>query len=128
MKNAIVYILMFIFLLFTAENKQTLDFQQDYGNQNISLHFFSFAKKHRLNHSLEKNSLQQVNDSLDSPEENSLNDFNPSDAFNTISLISVFGFGYLLHTFFRRKKQNFHEQGIIFSSVKRFILLRSIRI
>jgi hypothetical protein len=44
MKKAIVYILMFIFLLFTAENKQTLDFQQDFGIQNVSLHLFPLQK------------------------------------------------------------------------------------
>ena len=83
MKNAIVYILMFVFLLFTAENKQTLDFQQDFGTQNISLHLLSFAKKHHKSHSLEKTSLQQINDSLDSPEEINLNF---SDAFNFVAI------------------------------------------
>ena len=125
MKNAIVYILMFVFLLFTAENKQTLDFQQDFGNQNISLHILSFAKKHHTNHSLEKTSLQQVNDSMDSPEESNLN---LSNAYNFIAVVTTFGFGYLLHLFFKRQKQTFHEQETIIYSVKRFILLRSIRI
>lgn len=116
---------MFVFLLFTAENKQTLDFQQDFGTQNIPLQLLSFAKKHHKNHSLEKTSLQQINDSLDSPEESNLNF---SNAYNFIAIVTTFGFGYLLHLFFRRQKQIFHEQEIILSSVKRFILLRSIRI
>lgn len=125
MKNAIVYILMFVFLLFTAENKQTLDFQQDFGNQNIASHILSVAKKHHTNHSLEKTSLQQMNDSLDSPEESNLN---LSNACNFIAIIATFGFGYLLHLVFRHQKQTFHEREIILSSVKKFILLRSIRI
>ncbi len=125
MKKPIVYILMFIFLLFTAENKQTLDFQQDFGNQNITLHLLSFAKKHHVNHSLEKASLQQINDSLDSPEETNLNF---SDAYNFIAVVTTFGFGYLLHLYFRRRTHTFHEPEIILSSVKRFILLRTIRI
>ncbi len=116
---------MFIFLLFTAENKQTLDFQQDFGNQNVSFHMFSFAKKHHLNHSLEKVSLQQINDSLDSPEETNLNF---SDAYNFIAIVTTFGFGYLLHLYFRDRAQTFHEPKPIHSSVKRFILLRTIRI
>ena len=125
MKNVIVYILMFVFLLFTAENKQTLDFQQDFGTQNVSLQILPFAKKHHKNHSLEKTSLQQINDSLDSPEETNLNF---TDALNFVAIVATFGFGYLLHLFFRRKKLFFNEQEIILSSVKRFILLRTIRI
>lgn len=125
MKKAIVYILMFIFLLFTAENKQTLDFQQDFGIQNVSLHLFSFAKKHHLNHSLEKASLQQISDSLDSPEESNLNF---SNAYNFIAVITAFGLGYLLQLYFKRRSKTFLKPEIIFSSVKRFILLRTIRI
>lgn len=116
---------MFIFLLFTAENKQTLDFQQDFGTQNVSLRLLSFAKKHHLNHTLEKTSLQQINDSLDSPEEINLNF---SDALNVVAIAATFGFGYLLHLYFRGRTQTFHEPKLIPSSVKRFILLRSIRI
>ncbi|RKE88956.1 hypothetical protein [Epilithonimonas arachidiradicis] len=125
MRNVIVYILMFIFLLFTAENKQTLDFQPDFGNQNISLHILSFAKKHHLNHSLEKASLQQMSDSLDSPEEMTLNF---SDVLNFIAIAATFGIGYLLHLYFRRRNLKFYEAKGIFPSVKRFILLRTIRI
>lgn len=116
---------MFVFLLFTAENKQTLDFQQDFGTQNISLQVLSFAKKHHKNHSLEKTSLQQINDSLDAPEESNLN---LSEALNFVAIIATFGFGYLLHLYFRQRTKTFHEPKLIFSSVKRFILLRSIQI
>ncbi|PZU86155.1 MAG: hypothetical protein DI529_09080 [Chryseobacterium sp.] len=125
MKKAILYSLMFIFLLFTAENKQTLDFQLDFGTQNISSHLFSFAKKHHLNHSLEKASLQQVNDSLDSPEETNLK---LPVAYNFIAIVTTFGFGYLLHLYFRRRTQTFHKSELILFPVKRFILLCTIRI
>lgn len=126
MRKGIIYLLMTVFLLFIAENKQSLDFQQDFGNQNFSLHLFSFAKKHRLNHSLEKNSFQQINDSLDSPEENSPNDID----FNHLNALSVFaiGFGYILNHIFQRKKQFFFNFAILPSPVRRFILLRNIRI
>ena len=67
----------------------------------------------------------KINDSLDSPEETNLNF---TDALNFVAIIATFGFGYLLHLLFRRKKLFFNEQEIILSSVKRFILLRSIRI
>jgi len=125
MKKGILYLLMCIFLLFTAENKQSLDFQPDFGSQNISFQLFSFAKKHHRNHSLEKTSLQQINDSLDSPEEF---DLSLSNAFNAIAVLTVFGLGYFLHLYFRRTKQLFHEPETIIYSIKRFILLRSIRI
>lgn len=116
---------MFVFLLFTAENKQTLDFQQDFGTQNVSLQILPFAKKHHKNHSLEKTSFQQINDSLDSPEETNLNF---TDALNFVAIVATFGFGYLLHLYFRQRTKTFHEPKLIFSSVKRFILLRSIQI
>lgn len=125
MRNGIIYLMMCIFLLFTVENKQSLDFQPDFGSQNISFQLFSFAKKHHLNHSLEKASLQQINDSLDSPEEF---DLGLSNAFSAIAVLTVFGFGYLLHLYFKRTKQKFHEPETIIYSIKRFILLRSIRI
>ena len=127
MKKGIIYLLMCIFLLFTAANKQSLDFQPDFGSQNIASQLFSFAKKHHINKSLEKASFQQANDSLDSPEESNL-DLNLSNSLNAIAVLAVFGLGYLLHVYFKRKKQIFHEPETIIYSVKRFILLRSIRI
>lgn len=118
---------MSIFLLFTVENKQSLDFQPDFGNQNISSQLFSFAKKHHIDKSLEKASFHQANDSLDSPEESNL-DLSLSNSLNAVAVFAVFGLGYLLHIYFRRKKQSFHEPETIIYSVKKFILLRSIRI
>lgn len=125
MRKGILYLLMSIFLLFVAENKQTLDFQQDYGNQNVFSHLHSFAKKHHLNQSLEKASFQQINDSMDSPEEN---DLSFPSTYNILAIFAAFGFGYLLHLYFRRNKQIFYRPEIIIYSVKRFILLRTIRI
>ena len=125
MKKSIIYLLMGIFLLFVAEKNQSIDFQQDVATQNISFHFLSFAKKHHLNHSLEKASFQQISDSLDSPEEMDISFANSLDA---IAVLAVLGLGYLFHAFFKRTKQKFHEPETIIYSVKRFILLRSIRI
>lgn len=118
---------MSIFLLFIAENKQSLDFQPNFENQNISFQLFSFAKKHHLDKSLEKASLQQINDSLDSPEEVNL-DLILSNSLNAVAVLAIFGLGYLLHLYFIRRKQIFHDPDVIIYSVKRFILLRSIRI
>jgi len=123
MKKGIIYLLMSIFLLFIAENKQSFDSQTE--SQNISSQIFSFAKKHHIDKSLEKASFQQNNDSLDSPEE--IN-FNFSNSINALAVFAVVGLGYLLHLYFSRTKQKFHEQETIIYSVKRFILLRSIRI
>lgn len=125
MKKGIIYLLMSIFLLFIAENKQSLDLQQDLASQNISFQLFSFAKKHHLNKSLEKISFQQINDSLDSPEEI---DLGFTTALNAIAVLAVFGFGVFLHLYFRSFKQKFHEPETIIYPIKRFILLRSIRI
>lgn len=127
MRKGIIYLLMSIFLLFIAENKQSLDFQPNFESQNISSLVFSFVKKHHSDKSLEKASFQQINDSLDSPEEINI-DLSLSNSFNIISALAVFGLGYLLHLYFRREKQIFHEPEIIIYSVKRFILLRAIRI
>lgn len=118
---------MSIFLLFIAENKQSLDFQPNFENQNISSQFFSFAKKHHSDKSLEKASFQQINDSLDSPEEINL-DLILSNSLNAVAVLAIFGLGYLLHLYFIHKKQIFHDPDVIIYSVKRFILLRSIRI
>lgn len=125
MKKGIIYLLMSIFLLFIAENKQSLDLQQDLASQNFSFQLFSFAKKHHLNKSLEKISFQQINDSLDSPEEI---DLGLSSAINAIAVLAVFGFGCFLNLYFKRSTQKFHEPATIIYPVKRFILLRSIRI
>lgn len=127
MRKGLVYLLMTVFLLFVAENRQSLDFQQDYGNQNFSLHLFSFAKKHRLHQSVEKMSFQQINDSLDTPEENNQNDFD-ANSLNTVIAITVLGLGYFLHHYFQRKKQVFHESYNLHFPSRRFILLRNIRI
>jgi len=128
MKKGIIYLLMCIFLLFTVENKQSLDFQSDFGAQNIAASpFLSFAKKHHIDKSLEKASFQQANDSLDSPEEINL-DLTVSNSLNAIAAIAVFGLGYFLQAFFRLKTKKFHEPETIIYSIRRFILLRSIRI
>ncbi len=126
MRKGLIYLLMTVFMLFLAENRQSLDFQQDYGDQSVSLHLFSFAKKHKLHHSVEKTSVQQVNNSLDSPEENRNN--LDANTYNVIAAIAVFGLGYFLQRYFQRKKQIFHKQDALFFHAKRFILLRSIRI
>ena len=125
MKKGIIYLLMSIFLLFIAENKQSFDFQPE--SQNVSSQIFSFAKKHHIDKSLEKASFQQANDSLDSPEEVNV-DLSFSNSLNAITVLAVFGFSYLLHLYFIRTKQKFHEPATIICSVRRFILLRSIRI
>ncbi len=125
MKKSIIYLLLGIFLLFLAEKNQSIDFQKDATTQNISLQSLSFVKKHHPNHSLEKASFQQVNDSLDAPEELNLNF---SDSLCTITAFAVFGLGFLFRALYNRQKRKFHEPETIIYPVKRFILIRSIRI
>jgi len=115
-----------MFLLFVAGNRQSSDFQQDYGNPGFSLHLFSLAKKHQ-HHAASKTSFHQDNDALNSPEENNQNDFD-AGSINTLVVFAAIGFGFLLHHVFQRIKQFFYESGILFFPAKRFILLRNIRI
>ncbi len=126
MRKGLIYLVMTMFLLFVAGNRQSSDFQQDYGNPGFSLHLFSFAKKHQQ-HAASKTSFHQDNDALNSPEENNQNDFD-AGSINTLVVSAVIGLGFLLHHFFKRTKQIFYEAGILFSPARRFILLRNIRI
>ncbi|MCG2792261.1 MAG: hypothetical protein L6262_01780 [Weeksellaceae bacterium] len=124
MKKGIIYLLMSIFLLFTVENKQTLDLHPDFPSrcsQGLSL-----AKKHHIDKSLEKAAFQPANDSLDAPEESHLQ-LKISDSPDVIVLCAL-SFGYLLHRDLGYKKQIFVERNIVIQSIKRYLLLRSIRI
>lgn len=126
MRKGLIYLIMTMFLLFLAENRQSLDFQQDYGTPGFSLHLFSAVKKHQQ-HSASKTSFHQDNDALNSPEENNQNDFD-GGSLTTMVVIAAIGLGFLLHHFFLRTKQIFYNSGKLFFPAKRFILLRNIRI
>jgi len=129
MRNYIVYFLTTLFLLFVVESKmnvRTLQNNYSHNSQNLP------KKVNRLNQTYEKLSMQQAPDdvsnaySLELAEDN----FQLSDTFQAIVVFaSIFTLVYIfgLKSF---KKLKPTVQGYLseFSTVKRFILIRSIRI
>ena len=130
MRNYIVYFLTALFLLFVVESKVNVKtLRNDYTNnpsQNLP------KKANRLNQTYEKLSIQQAPDdtgnaySLELAED----DFQFSDTLQTIVVFaSVFTLVYIFGLkSFKRLKPTIHGFLSEFSSVKRFILIRSIRI
>lgn len=130
MRNYIVYFLTALFLLFVVESKINVKtLRNDYTNnpsQNLP------KKANRLNQTYEKLSIQQAPDdtgnaySLELAED----DFQFSDTLQTIVVFaSVFTLVYIFGLkSFKRLKPTIHGFLSEFSSVKRFILIRSIRI
>ncbi|KMQ62890.1 hypothetical protein ACM39_17385 [Chryseobacterium sp. FH2] len=130
MRNYIVYFLTSLFLLFVVESKINVKtLRNDYSGHTSH----NMPKKvNRLNQTYEKLSMQQAPD--DSGNAYSLelaeDDFQFSDTFQTIVVFaSVFS---LIYVFGLRSKKQLKSAvyGFIsnFSTVKTFILIRSIRI
>lgn len=129
MRNYIIYFLTSLFLLFVVESKiDVKTLQSDYpGHVSHNLP----KKVNRLNQTYDKLSIQQTagnsgNYSLELTED----DFHLSDTLLTItafasvfSLIYVFGLKYLKHI-----KQGYYDPISKAFLIKRYILIRSIRI
>lgn len=124
MRKGIIYLLMSIFLLFVAENSHSFDIQTDYNNQSVLLHLFSFSKKYHLNHSAEKNVTKHIADSVDFAEETGCS------LINLYTLATAISFAGLAYIFQLTKTENLirYKHHVFIAAVKRFILLRSIRI
>lgn len=130
MKNYIVYFLTCLFLLFVVESKINVrTLRNDYTTH--SSHNLP-KKANRLNQTFEKRTIQQGQDDAGSNYSLELNeeDFHLSDTLQTIMVFaSIFSLVYIfgLNSF---KKSKPTIQGFLsdFSTVKRFILIRSIRI
>lgn len=129
MKNAFIYFFTFLFLLFVVEKRlNTNTLRNDYvghTSQNLP------KRINRLNQTLEKISIQQQNDTLDTvslelDEEN----FQTSDAAKAIIVFaSVFGLIYLFGLKYQKRfKPNIYHIVTDVLSVKKFIFIRSIRI
>lgn len=129
MRNYIVYFLTALFLLFVVESKinvRTLQNNYTQNSQNLP------KKANRLNQTYEKLSMQQAADdasnaySLELAEDN----FQLSDTFQAIvAFASVFTLVYIFGLKnFKKLKPTVHGYLSEFSTVKRFILIRSIRI
>lgn len=119
-----------LFLLFIVESKMNVKTLRNDYNGHVS---HNLPKKaNRLNQTYEKLSIQQAPDDVDATYTLELaeDDFQFSDTFQSIVVFaSVFSLVYIfgLHNK-KRLKSSIH--GLLFNSVhvKRFILIRSIRI
>ena len=130
MKNYIIYFLTSLFLLFIVESKINVKtLRNDYNShtsQNLP------KRSNRLNQTYEKLSIQQAPDDAVNNYSLELNedDFQFSDTFQVIAVFaSVFSLTYIFGlNGFKKLKPTIHGFLSEFSSVKRFILIRSIRI
>lgn len=130
MRNYIVYFLTALFLLFVVESKINVrTLKNDYTghtSQNLP------KKSNKLNQTYEKLSIQQTADdagnlySLELTED----DAQFSDSFQAIAVFaSIFTLIYVFGLqSFKTSKPTIHGLFSEFSNVKRFILIRSIRI
>lgn len=129
MKNAIIYFLTCLFLLFVVESRlNTNTLRNDYVSHTSK----NLPKRiNRLNQTLEKISVQQQIDNFDSASfEIDEANFQISDAAKTILVFArVFGLIYLFGLNYRKRfKPHFSDFITDILSVKRFIFIRSIRI
>lgn len=129
MRNLIVYFLTGLFLLFVVESRLHVKIlNTDYSGL-VSHHLPK--KANRLNQTFEKISVQQMADNIEnSTLELTEDDFQLSD---TIEFIAVFaGVFSLVYIFglrsFKSKKPSINGFLSLYSNVKTFILIRSIRI
>lgn len=129
MRNYIVYFLTTLFLLFVVESKinvRTLRNDYTHTSQNLP------KKANRLNQTYEKRSMQQTSDdisntySLELAEDN----FQLSDTFEAVMVFaSVFTLVYIFGLkSFKKLKPTIHGYLSEFATIKKFILIRSIRI
>lgn len=130
MRNYIVYFLTTLFLLFVVESKINVKtLRNDYTShtsQNLP------KKANRLNQTYEKLSIQQTPDDIGNAYSLELteDDFQLSDTFQTMVVFaSIFTLVYIFGLkSFKKLKSAVHGCLSEYSSVKKFILIRSIRI
>ncbi|MBK1895283.1 hypothetical protein [Chryseobacterium paridis] len=129
MRNYIVYFLTSLFLLFIVESKINVKTLHSHLPDHVS---HNLPKKaNRLNQTYDKLSIQQMLDNVDNTSlELTEDDFQLSDTLQSAVLfVGVFSLVYFFGLFnYKRLKPTI--QGFVsnYSSVKKFILIRSIRI
>jgi len=130
MRNYIVYFLTSLFLLFVVESKINVKTLKNDYNSHTSHKLPKRAN--RLNQTYEKLSIQQAPDDTSNAYSLELteDDFQLSDTFQEMVVFaSVFTLVYIFGLkSFKKLKPTIHGFLSDFSSVKRFILIRSIRI
>lgn len=130
MRNFLVFLLTGLFLLFVVESRLHV---RTFQNCKLAHSHHHLPKKaNHLNQTYEKFSIQQSSDDTgnNSPFELSENDFQFSADFQTvIVLASVFSFACLLGLLrYERRNLSAYNFVVNFSTIKKFILIRSIRI
>lgn len=129
MRNLVVYFLTGLFLLFVVESRLDVKTLRNDYSGHVSHHMPK--KANRLNQTFEKLSVQQMADHIDSSTlELTEEDFQLSDTIQIIAVFaSVFSLVYIfgLHSF-KSRKPGFNGFLSLYSNVKTFILIRSIRI
>lgn len=127
MRNYITYFLTCLFLLFVVESKinvRTLDTSKV---ESVSHHMLKKANK--LNQTFEKLSVKQKTDTEDYSLELLESSFQLSDVQAVAVLAVVFTFAYFLGLLrFKELRPSLHRFNLCTYTVKRFILIRSIRI
>ena len=129
-RNFLVFLLTGLFLLFVVESRLHV---RTFQNCKLAHSHHHLPKKaNHLNQTYEKFSIQQSSDDTgnNSPFELSENDFQFSADFQTvIVLASVFSFACLLGLLrYERRNLTAYNFVVNFSTIKKFILIRSIRI
>lgn len=130
MRNFLVFLLTGLFLLFIVESKLHV---RTFQNCKLAHSHHHLPKKaNHLNQTYEKFSIQKSSDETgnNSPFELNENDFQLSADFQTvIVLASVFSFVCLLGLLrYERRNLTAYNFVVNFSTIKKFILIRSIRI
>lgn len=130
MRNYIVYFLTSLFLLFVVESKMNVKTLKNDYNTHTSHNLPKRAN--RLNQTYEKISVQQAPDDTSNAYSLELteDDFQLSDTLQAMVVFaSVFTLVYIFGLkSFKKLKPTIHGFLSEFSTVKRFILIRSIRI
>ncbi|KFF19967.1 hypothetical protein [Chryseobacterium sp. JM1] len=129
MRNVLVYFLTGLFLLFVVESRLDVKTLRNDYSGHVSHHLPK--KANRLNQTFEKLSVQQMADNIDnSTLEIAEDSFQLSD---TIQMIAVFAGVFSLVYIFGLRSSKSRKPTIngflsLYSNVKTFILIRSIRI
>ena len=127
MKNGILYLLMSIFLLFVVENRNYTDLQQNTGSDFYSVHHFS--KKHHQNQMLEKSNTSHSQDSGNVTVETDDELLPSASAVAFACAAVIFSFTFVLALLYRKRARLIPYSFVDgYPSVKKFILIRSIRI
>lgn len=129
MRNIIIYFLTGLFLLFVVESRLSVKTLRNDYSGHVSHHMPK--KANRLNQTFEKLSVQQMADNIDnSTLELTEDDFQLADTLQIIAVFaSVFSLVYIFGLrSFKSRKPYIHGFLSLYSNVKTFILIRSIRI